>query len=201
MSSESVKEWLIRLAGGDQEAAQKLWERYSRDLVRLARRKLEGIPRRVADEEDVALSAFRSFCGRLAAGSFPRLNDREDLWRLLVAITARKALQHARRYRAEKHGGGRLRGESEFSAAEHSSATFGIEQVIGRTPSPEFACMVAENFCELLEKLGDESLRELVLLKLEGYTNDEIAGRLACTVRTVERKLNRIRQKWESAGS
>lgn len=201
MSSDDVTEWLIQLARGEQDAAQRLWQRYSQRLVALARRRLEGIPRRVADEEDVALSAFQSFCRGLASGRFPRLNDREDLWRLLVTITAHKALGYARRHRAEKRGAGSVRGESAFLTGDGSSGQFGIGQIIGREPTPEFACMVAENLRELLESLGDDFLRRLALLKLEGYTNEQVASQLACTVRTVERKLHRIRQKWGPAGS
>ena len=93
MSREgSVTCWIQLLSTGDPAAAQRLWERYFRRLVGLARTKLRGAPRRAADEEDVALSAFVSFFRGAARGRFPRLEDREDLWRLLVVITARKAL-------------------------------------------------------------------------------------------------------------
>jgi DNA-directed RNA polymerase specialized sigma24 family protein len=97
MSSEgSVTNWIGQLQAGDPAAAQKLWERYFRRLVGLARKKLQDAPRRAADEEDVALSAFASFCHHAARGQFPQLADRDDLWRLLVTVTSRKAL-HLRR--------------------------------------------------------------------------------------------------------
>jgi hypothetical protein len=84
----SVTQWVNRLQAGDRAAAQKLWEGYFQRLVRLARQKLRGTPRRARDEEDVALSAFDSFCRGAEAGRFPRLGDRADLWQLLVVITA-----------------------------------------------------------------------------------------------------------------
>src|SRR3954465_6949521 len=97
MSPEgSVTRWLAPLQAGDPAAAQQLWERYFRRLVGLARTKLRGAPRRAADEEDVALSAFDSFCRHAEAGRFPRLADRDSLWRLLVTVTARKAAHQAR---------------------------------------------------------------------------------------------------------
>ena len=46
--------------------------------------------RRAADEEDVALSAFDSFCRGAEQGRFPQLDGRDDLWHLLVVITVRK---------------------------------------------------------------------------------------------------------------
>src|ERR687886_50259 len=91
----SVTRWLGRLQAGDPAAAQQLWERYFPRLVGLARQRLRGAPRRAADEEDVALSAFDSFCRGVARGRFPQLHDRNNLWGLLVLITARKALNLA----------------------------------------------------------------------------------------------------------
>src|SRR5262245_60870661 len=108
----SVTHWVSLLQGGDHQAAQPLWERYFQQLVHLARARLQGTPRRAADEEDVALSAFASFCRGAEQGRFPRLSDRKDLWRLLVVITARKALDLSARERRRKRGGGTVRGDS-----------------------------------------------------------------------------------------
>ena len=88
----SVTHWIAELRAGDPAAAQKLWERYFSRLVGLARQKLHALPRRAADEEDVALSAFDSFCRGVEQDRFPHLEDRDNLWQLLVTITARKAL-------------------------------------------------------------------------------------------------------------
>src|SRR5688500_4224311 len=106
----STKGSVSRLIDGvvvrDEAAVQALWECYFPRLVGLARRRLAGAPRRAADEEDVALSAFHSFCRNAERGRFPRLLDRDGLWRLLVVITARKAA-HLRRGEARlKRGGG-----------------------------------------------------------------------------------------------
>src|SRR6185437_2028102 len=78
----SVTRWLRSLEAGDGGggAAEELWRRYFGDLVRLARARLRGAPRAVADEEDAALSAFDSFCQGATRGRFPRLTDRDDLW-------------------------------------------------------------------------------------------------------------------------
>src|SRR5262245_65777705 len=98
MSSEgSVTRCLTALRGGDTAAAQPLWERYHRELVNLARQKLRSARRREADEEDVVQSAFHSFFQGVARGRFPQLRDRDNLWRLLVVITARKALDQLAR--------------------------------------------------------------------------------------------------------
>src|SRR5215831_17169934 len=104
-SAGSITHWIGQLKAGDPVAAQKLWEVYFRRLVGLARKKLQGAARRAADEEDVALSAFASFCRRAERGQFPQLLDRDDLWQLLMVITTRKALNQVQHERRQKRGG------------------------------------------------------------------------------------------------
>jgi DNA-directed RNA polymerase specialized sigma24 family protein len=185
-SEGSVTGWVDGLRDGDPAAARKLWGRYFGRLVGLARRRLRGTPRRGADEEDVALSAFDSFRRGAERGRFPDLGDRDDLWRLLVVITARKAGRLARYESRLKRGGG---------ASQDPEQEVG--GLVGREPSPEFAAQVAEECQQLLGLLGDGELRRVALWKMEGWTNEEIAGRLGCVPRTVERKLRLIRALWD----
>ncbi len=199
MSDDAVTQWLGQMAEGDPMGVQQIWEKYYERLVGLARKKLGHTNRRVADEEDVALSAFHSFCRGAAVGRFPRLDDRHDLWKLLVTITARKAAAQKRYGHRQKRGGGAVRGESVFADTDSSDA-FGIGQVMGGEPTPEVAAMVAEQCEHLLDCLQNELLKRVALLKLEGYTNGEIADELDCAPRTVDRKLARIRDLWNEAG-
>jgi DNA-directed RNA polymerase specialized sigma24 family protein len=202
MSAEgSVTHWLGRLQAGDHAAAQPLWERYFHRLVRLARKKLRDAPRRVADEEDVALSAFDSFCRGAEQGRFPQLCDRDDLWRLLCALTARKACDLVRDQRRQKRGGGAVRGESALLGPEGSSeGEAGLEQLLGREPTPEFAAQLAEEYQRLLGLLGDDELRAVALAKMEGDTTAQIAAKFGRSPRSVERKLQLIRSLWAKEG-
>jgi RNA polymerase sigma factor (sigma-70 family) len=188
-SKGSVTRWLGRLQEGDPSAAQHIWERYFQRLVTLARKKLAGSPNRAADAEDVALSAFGSFCRNAERGRFPQLLDRDNLWRVLVVITARKAGHLLRDERRQKRGG-----RAQPTALAEEAA---LEQIVSREPSPEFAAEVAEECDQLLRSLGDRELRSIALWKMEGYTNEEIAGRLGYVVRSIKRKLRLIRQIWE----
>ncbi len=198
MSSEgSVTRWVTALTGGDAAAAQPLWERYHRQLVTLARQKLRPARRRAADEEDVVQNAFHSFFRGVSAGRFPQLNDRDNLWRLLVVITARKALDQLAHDHRKRRGGGTVQGESGIflrGAADWDAAA--IEQVVGDEPTPDFAAQVAEEYHRLLDLLDDESLRQVAVSKMEGLTNDEVAEQLGCSRRTVARKLDTIRIIW-----
>jgi DNA-directed RNA polymerase specialized sigma24 family protein len=179
----SVTDWFVALQDGDRDGAQKLWERFSRRLLGLARKRLADAPRRIADEEDVALSAFDSFCRGAEQGCFSHLQDREDLWQLLVVITVRKAIdQRAFEARQKRNG-----------AVDASAALDGL---LSREPGPELAAMVAEECGRLMGLLGDSELRSIALLKMEGYTDEEIGARLGCARRTVQRRLRLIRQLW-----
>jgi DNA-directed RNA polymerase specialized sigma24 family protein len=197
-AGRSVTHWIDSLKAGDPDAAQKLWQRYFEALVRQARHRLRGLPRAAADEEDAALSAFDTFCRGAARNRYPRLDDRDDLWRLLVVITERKALDQARRQRRQKRGGGKLRGTLEPADGDLESS--GIAGVPSPGPTPEFAALVADECRDLLGRLRDDSLRDVARLRMEGYTNEEIAGRLGCSLRTVARKLELIRWTWTGDG-
>jgi RNA polymerase sigma factor (sigma-70 family) len=188
--SEDITLLVERLKVGDRDAAQKLWEHYFRQLVGLARKKLGDAPRRAADEEDVALSAFKSFCQGAEQGRFPRLDDRDDLWRLLVLLTVRKAAD------LREYEGRACRDWHRMQQAEGSGLS-PLEGLISSDPEPDLAAEVAEQCRVLLEAL-DDSWRAVALLKLEGHTNREIADRLGCSLSAVERKLNFIRDAWQS---
>jgi DNA-directed RNA polymerase specialized sigma24 family protein len=194
MSAEgSVTHWLGLLQAGDANAVQPLWERYFRRLVGLARTKLRHTSRRVADEEDVALSAFDSFCRHAEAGRCPHLLDRDGLWRLLVVLTARKAAHLVRDQGRQKRGGtspilGVPEGEEEESI---------LGQVLSREPDPAFAAQVAEEYQRLLTCLQDRELEAVAQWRLEGYTVEEIAARMGYAARSIKRKLQLIRNIWE----
>lgn len=193
--SEQVSSWILHLADGNEEVASKIWDEYFGKLVRLARRKLDGMPLRDVDEEDVALSAMNSFYHGMIQQKFGNIKNREDLWKLLVTITARKATAKLRRHYARKRGGGGIRGESVFGRADETNRN-GIGNVLGAEPTPELALAVVENCQILLDKLGDETLKQIALMTLEGHRTEEIAVKLGCVRRTVERKIERIRQIW-----
>jgi hypothetical protein len=113
MSSHgSITAWIDQLRAGDPAAAQPLWQGYFQRMVGLARQKLRGRLRTaMAGAEDVALSAFDSFCRGAEQGRFPQLADRDDLWRLLFVITERKAIDLVKHENAIRRGGGKVRHE------------------------------------------------------------------------------------------
>jgi DNA-directed RNA polymerase specialized sigma24 family protein len=188
-SDGSITRLIVLLKEGDRDAAQPLWDTYFRRLVGLARARLRGTPRGMADEEDVALSAFDSFCRRAERGDFPQLADRDDLWQLLFVLTVRKAIGLARHQGRMRRGGGRI-------ASLEDLAAWDLDAALGPEPTPELAAQMADECQRLLDSLGDESLRAVARWRMEGFSNREIAARLGCVEHTVERKLRAIRRLW-----
>lgn len=191
----SVTGWIEDLKAGEDEAARRLWDRYFQRLVRVARRKLHSAQRRVADEEDVALCAFHALCAGAAAGRFEKLESREDLWSLLVAIAGKKAVDQVRSQTSKKRGAGEIRGNSIF-AKNGTAAVGGFEEVIADQPTPEFLAMIEEEHARLLEVLRDDVQRDIVRCRLAGYGNEQIAKEIGISLRSVERKLRIIRDAW-----
>jgi hypothetical protein len=163
-SPRSVTHWIGQLRAGDSVATQHLWEGYFRRLVGLARGKLQGPPRRAADEDDVALSAFASFYRGVECDRFPQLADWDGLWRLLVTITARKALHLARNEHSQKRGGGFVRDEAALGGRDGSAPAYAaLDQLLGSEPTPLFAAELAEECQRLLESLGYGDLRTIAV--------------------------------------
>ncbi len=188
----SITYWIARLKDGDAEAPQKLWEAYFLRVVALARTKLLGKSRAIRDEEDVALSAFQSFFARAQKGIFPQLSDRLSLWPLLVAITRNKCVDHVRFETREKRGG--AQGGLRLDELQED-----LREMLSTEPSPEFSVVAAEELGRLLgllQSAGDADLVPIALAKLEGHDTVEIAAKIGCVRRTVERKLQLIRRLW-----
>jgi RNA polymerase sigma factor (sigma-70 family) len=198
MSSDgSVTGWIRGVKAGDEAALRQLWERYFPRLVRLAGTRLGDLPRRVADEEDVVQAVFTAFWEGAGGGRFDHLHDRDDLWHLLFAITVHKAGDLRAYLTAARRGGGAVRGDSAFVAPADGAAG-GLEAAaVDPEPTPEAAAQLVEDYRRLLDRLGDDEVRSVALWKMAGHSNEEIAARLGCVPRTVERRLNLIRSIWE----
>lgn len=191
---QSVSMWIQDLKQGDEEAAARIWSRYFDRLVRVAGRRLGNAPRRIADEEDVAVSVFNGLCQGAAAGRFEQLHNRDDLWALLVAIAGRKAVDQIRRQTSQKRGGTDLRGESVFQGGAEVAA--GFDGFLQGEPTPEFLAIVEEENARLLDMLRDDTQREIAQLRMAGHSNEEIAAQVGISLRSVVRKLGVIREVW-----
>jgi RNA polymerase sigma factor (sigma-70 family) len=175
-----------------EEAARVLWERYRPLLLQIVRRRFDsGV---VEEAEGVALDAFYSFYSRQQLGTLT-VEDRADLEKVLRVIIGRKICnalewQHAQR-RDPRHEGP--------PANAGLPPTGSILDLFTASPSEEeLAAAMNEALEPIHRALSDvPELQEIVRWILEDYTPGEIAKKLRCSSRTVERRYERIRGRLE----
>ena len=180
---------------GDNAAVEQIWTRFFDRLVSVARREMQNANRRVADEEDVASVVLASLCSQAEKGHLPHIHDRDDLWRMLLVRLRNEVVDHVRSDKRAKRGAGKVRGDSVW---EQSSGLDGLD---GLEPTPQLLLELNEELQLLLSKLPNAAMRTLANLKMQGFSNLEIAGQLGVSERTIERKLAIIRECWKSEDS
>jgi DNA-directed RNA polymerase specialized sigma24 family protein len=199
-SDDPITLWIEKLRTADTVAAQHLWDHFVGRLYELGRTKLRFETRRVYDEEDAALSAFHSVCTGIITGQFPDLRDRRGLWQLLVVITARKVAHRQRYDRQQRRDVRRNRAGSVRLPAGPKSTAVNLDTLPSREPTAEFVVEFVETFQHLFEDLHDLPLQQVVELRMQGHSDTEIADQLNCSRRTVQRRLEIIRRRWEPTG-
>jgi len=177
----SISLWLGQVKAGQERPIANLLSHYLPRLVALASSRLRNQPHLQAYAEDVALSVFHSLCSSAQAGRFPALSNRRSLWQLLAVMTIRKTIDLQRKERRQQ-----------AAPAED----LGI--VVCPLPTPEAVALSRDQLQSLLRRLDEPLLQQIVEWKMAGFANEEIATKLGCTERTVERKLHRVRTVWRT---
>jgi RNA polymerase sigma factor (sigma-70 family) len=176
-----VSNWIRGIRHDQRDAQRCLWEHCFPRVLRLAQNRLAGVGG-MADAEDVAASVLDSLLQGARDGRFSLLHNRNDLWSLLFAITRQKAVSLRRRNRAKKR--------------RPMAWRVDLADVPTDEPGPEFETLFEDLVRDLFARLPSEDFRRLARLRLEGWTNLEIADQLDLSVRTVERKLQLIQAIW-----
>ncbi|MEM6689982.1 MAG: ECF-type sigma factor [Planctomycetota bacterium] len=185
---EPITQWITSLQSGDEAAAEGLWSVFYERLRRYAQKKLGEIPKRVSDEEDVALSAFHAVVEGVKQDSFAKMSSRDDFWQLLVVITARKAANLHRKHRQRREAG-----ESVLKGLDDSRVSSGHRSNDDAPPQQDLALYF--HCTEVLEQLPG-NLRQVVLMRVAGYRNQEIAKRLGRSEKTIEHYFRQVRAMW-----
>jgi RNA polymerase sigma-70 factor (ECF subfamily) len=184
VSVELVAQW----RDGDERAAGELFRRYAERLVALARSRLSARLARHVDPEDVVQSAYLSFFAGARDGRYV-FRHSGDLWRLLVAITVHKVHHQVERHTAGKRDVAR---ECHFGG---ESSLFALQgRLWDREPSPSEALALTDTLEQVLRGLEPRE-RRMVELRLQGFSQDEIAADVHRSERTVRRVLDRVKQR------
>ena len=179
--TDADEAWRALLAGvrvGDDRACQDFWDQYGPLIEKVAERHLAAGVRRRVGPESVMLSACRTFFRRAQGGEFD-LPDAESLWRLLCAITVNKVRLKTRFHLRKKRG---------LQSEEHPDQP---PDVPANSPAPEEELEFNDELEKLIAEFNEEE-RRVLDLKLQQFTNDEIAEKLGCSERTVRRMMKRL---------
>jgi DNA-directed RNA polymerase specialized sigma24 family protein len=193
----SVTNLIDLIKSRDDVASQRLWNLFAPRLLNLARVSIASkLPLPLGDEEDVVVSALTSFFEGVEQGEYARLSDRETIWKLLTLITKRKALDLVTQDERQKRRLGYEKIPPSPNREDRRVMRWDGEAAVDPKAEPDIQVMLEEQCQSLLDALGNAKLRSIALLRMEGLTDEEIAARLGCSVRTIERKLQLIREIW-----
>lgn len=187
MTSEPTTDLFDRYRRGDERAADELYRRYAEQLAFVARSQLSGRLSRRLDPEDVVQSAYRSFFIRARDGEYA-LRRSGDLWRLLVGILRHKLLSQVEHHAAARRS---FRREDPFGA---DGTPAGAIEALAREPAPEEAAVAAEMLAEIMATL-EPAQRQVLELRLQDCTLDEIAAETGRCERTIRRWLESIKAR------
>ncbi len=185
--------WIDGLRQSDPTSAERIWRHFLKRLLAATRGRIATSTRSRYDEEDAAQSAFLSLCSGMVDGRFPDVDDRNSLWHLLLKITSRKiSARHRYDHRQQRS----VSRSVQESAIGITGVGKGLDALPSGDPSPEFSSEFKDTCDQLFAGLEGNSLEQVGLLKMEGHTDSEVASKLNCSRRTVQRRLEVIRPNW-----
>lgn len=169
---------LRRIRSGHSDAATDLYRRYARRIQALARKQIGPALGNRVEPDEIVQSVFRTFFRRLTEGHYD-VPAGEEIWGLFLVMALNKVRSAARFHGQERRDMGRterLSHDDQLKTNDDDLVT--LQQVIG----------------ELLDDLP-ESHRDVVSLRIDGYTVEEISSKTGLSKRTAERVLQRFRKK------
>jgi RNA polymerase sigma factor (sigma-70 family) len=193
-TGSTITFYLNRLKDDDSFAAQQIWQSYFERLIPLARQKLRSLSAGAVDEEDVLLSVFDRFFRAAKDGRFAKLDDRDDLWQILLMLVDRRVADQYRREGAAKRGGGKVAREGDLDDIDFAQ----IRELADQGPSPEYVAEFNEHLSRAILRLDEGKTREVAVLRMEGYSNVEISKKLKISLSSVGRKMRVIQEVWKS---
>ena len=193
MSAEpSVKHLVSRVEQQDSGAVETLLNLYLPRLEKLSAKLLSGYPGAAIGPEDIAQSTMKSFVLKLSTQNTLSFSSHDSLWSFLATCAKRKAQNKKRDARTLKRGQGKTQLASEatpdalgFSPVETAEGTVLANDL-------DEACV------DLLEALPSEELRTIAILKLHGYSPEEIAHVISKERSTAYRKIELIKKIWKN---
>ena len=177
---------------GSESAARDLFDKYCERLMKLAKRRIGQRMASRFDPEDVIQSAFRTFFTRVKNDEFT-FEAEDDLFKLLVRLTVRKTLR-----RIEHHSAAKRNPNSE--AAQRTDDIEPFSLIASRAVTPDMEVALIDEFQLFIGDLPELD-RQVIELKIQGYTTVEIAEKVGSYERKVRRVLERIEKMTGAEGA
>jgi RNA polymerase sigma-70 factor (ECF subfamily) len=179
------RELVNEVQAGSESAAKDLFDKYCERLLRLAKRRIGQRMSSRFDPEDVVQSAFRTFFTRVKNDEFEFAHE-DDLFKLLVRLTVRKTLRRIQYHRADKRN-------PEVEMGRQSDGSEIFAHVASGEPTAEVEVALLDEFEKFVGQLPDLD-RQVLELKVQGYSTVEIADRLGTYDRKVRRIIERLQE-------
>ena len=166
-----------RFLRGEEDAATSLYLRYAERILNLANfQTCESLSYQVGSEE-IVQTVFRTFFRRASKGQYLAI-DGDELWKLLLVIALNKIRKKAGFHKAQK------RDYRKSKSMVDSTYTSQL-----KSKSDETAYSVLRLTVEDLVAGLPERNREVIELRIQGNTLDEISEKTCRSKRTAERIL------------
>jgi RNA polymerase sigma-70 factor (ECF subfamily) len=178
------KSLISKFRKGDQDAAKQIVDRYLDRLLTLARRRISQRLASRVDPEDIVQSVFRTFFGRVKDGQFV-FADQDDLCKLLMRITLHKTLRQVAYHKAAKRDP-----NMETPHGEHHHEQ--LMALFDEEPTQEATVAFLDQLEHFLGQLRPQE-REILEMRLQGHSNEDIATKLGIYDRKIRRVIEHVR--------
>jgi hypothetical protein len=209
-SDQPVADWLwslkaySRSCSYSQCAARAAYQDFLDRLIGLARARLACYGRSTPGERSETYDGSRRLLEGIRMDRLVSVDDEQDLWLILMVQADRAMVERARQRDAshDETGGGAGQYHLHWQADATGS------KIVGPEPTLTFAAQILEEIESSLNRLDEASqptgqvdaghLKTIAVMRLQRYTNREIAHALGCVERTVDRRIAIVKRIWES---
>jgi DNA-directed RNA polymerase specialized sigma24 family protein len=186
----SVSNWLKEIKSGDVDAVEAIWKRYYQRVVAFAIQRMKINPDCAVDGEDIAQLTMHRFCLNASSGQYPNLDDRQQLWDLLVVCTLNRIRKHLRDCNRIKRSG-----------LNRVVFKFKRSEALEDLQAPEGPTIMADMVQSWLDRLDREDptgqLKQIAIWSMEDISGSEIARIIKKRKSLVLQQIRLIRILWE----
>jgi DNA-directed RNA polymerase specialized sigma24 family protein len=188
----SVSKWILGARQGDPVAIEQIVSRYFARLARSVRSMQDAQERQLKSGKDVSADILMKISRELSAGEHQELQNRNDLWVLLISIVEEYVIR--RRDGRQQHDD---IFPLELPLTDYlNSCDQDLELMLSKGNKYGNLQAILDQMEDLVAMVKDPKSKEIASLKLQGLSNREIGSRLGIVAKTVDRKMKKIVSRW-----